>query len=161
NGNPSIRLLLPNGGELNAGNVCVMTDTNLCDNATHVLVRSVDPAKGNELAFIVKGAAPGTYTLIVDNAPADYTKVSYQLNEAPIATIASASCIGGSISGVTVRCNNVVSGGQLSIAWNAADTDSPDAKVSVGYAKVQTDGTVDPADMQLLAEGRALGGGNL
>jgi hypothetical protein len=160
-GNPSIRLLLPNGGELNAGNVCVMTDTNLCDSATRVLVRSTDPAKGNELAFIFKGAALGTYMLVVDNAPADYSKVSYQLNDAPTATITSTACAVGSIPGVTVRCNGVAGGGQVALVWNTSDLDSPDAKVSVGYAKVLADGTVDPADMQLLAEGRTLGAGNL
>jgi hypothetical protein len=161
-GNPSIRLLLPNGGgELNAGNVCVMTDTNRCDNATRVLVRSADPVKGDELAFIVKGAAPGTYTLVIDNAPADYSKVSYQLNEAPTASITSTACAVGSIPGVTVRCNGVTGGGQVALAWSTADLDSPEAKVSIGYAKVQADGTVDPADMQLLAEGRLLGSGNL
>jgi hypothetical protein len=126
-----------------------------------VLVRSADPVKGNELAFIVKGAAPGTYTLIVDNAPADYTEVSYQLNEAPTTTIASTACGVGSIPGVTVRCNGAAAGGQVAIAWNTADLDSPEAKVSVGYARVETDGTLDPADMQLLAEGRPLGAGNL
>jgi hypothetical protein len=161
-GDPSIRLLLPNGGgELNASNVCVMTDTNLCDGATRVLVRSADPAKGDELAFILKGAAPGTYTLLVDNAPADYTKVSYQLNQAPTATITSASCGVGSIPGVTVRCNGATGGAQVALAWNTADLDSPAATVSVGYARVQADGTLDPADMQLLAEGRPIGSGNL
>lgn len=151
-GNPTISLRLPNNSTITEATV---------NNTSQFFVRDLDATEGNDVVFILKGADPGDYSLIVDNAPADYTKVSYELNEMPTVSITQAACGGGAISGVTVACNGAGAGGSVNIAWTSADIDSPDAKATVGYVALpEGSDEADPAGFQTLADGRPLGAGS-
>ncbi len=150
-GSPTLRLAMPDQSEL----------TESVNTATRIFRRSTDAETGTDAAFVVGDATPGTYTLIIDNAPASYESYSYQLNNAATASITSATCGGAAIPGVTVKCNNVAAGGTVTMAWNALDADSPDARVSVGYAPVPDVGAaIDLATFTPLAEGLPLGPGS-
>jgi hypothetical protein len=137
-GAPTISLELPGGGQpLTEGSV---------NGTSQFFIRDLQAAPptggGNDLAFIIKGAAPGIYKLLVTNPPADFESVSYQLDNPP------------TLSGVTAsRTGNTVN-----IGWTAADPDTPDAKVSVSYVKIVS-GTADLGTAQLLTDTLPLGAG--
>ncbi len=84
-GNPSLRLRLPDGTELTPETVNGTTTGFLTDT----------DATGTNAYFVVRGAAPGQYQLLIDNAPADYEDVSYTLNEAPTVNITGVTCGAG------------------------------------------------------------------
>lgn len=144
-GNPQIRVQLPNG--------TIMTEQAV-DDVTSTFIRDFDEETGTrQLAFILKDAVPGTYTLLIDNAPANYEKVSYTINNAPDVQITSATCVGpvGSAPDVTVTCSGAPAGNFMTLTWNATDSDSPDATVSVGYAPLAEDGvSADTSSIQVL-----------
>jgi hypothetical protein len=91
-------------------------------------------------------AQPGTYQLVIDNAPAEYDINSMVLNNPP------------TLSNVAVSFSR----GLPVIGWTAADGDSPDAKVAVFYARVYS-GTTEPdlGSMIVITENVALGNGSL
>lgn len=82
-GAPSLRLN-PDGSEITPATV---------NNVTTGYMTSTD-AKGTNAFFIVKGAVPGSYQLLIDNAPAVYEDVSYTLNDPPKVTISNVTCSG-------------------------------------------------------------------
>lgn len=157
-GNPALRLRLPGGTELTPASA----------NGTTIGYLTATDETGTNAYFVVRGAAPGQYQLLIDNAPAEYEDVSYTLNEAPKVNIASVTCGGADVPGVTVTCANAVTAADLTataaggatVAWNATDMDSPNATVNVGYA-VDTGNpiSITLADVTILAENLPLGDG--
>lgn len=157
-GAPSLRLRFPDGTELAPNGV---------DNVTTGFLTETDDT-GTNAYFVVRGAAPGQYQLLIDNAPAAYEDVSYTLNEAPKVTITSVTCGGVDVPNVTVTCANAVTAADLTataasgatVTWNATDVDSPNATVNVGYA-VDTGNpiSITLADVTILAENLPLGDG--
>ncbi len=149
-GSPTLRLRLPN-------NTLLTESTN---NPSQMFVRSSDPISGTDAVFVVSGATPGTYTLIIDNAPVDYTHYAYELNAPPAATI-SASCTGAAAGGVTIACTPGPNGGQINASWAVSDTDTTNVEVSVGYVEVTGDGSdASFVNANLLNEGLTQGSGN-
>lgn len=123
-------------------------------------IRDTHPVSGTSQVFIVSGAAPGTYTLLIDNAPVDYQKVSYTLNNPPVVTITAATCGGSPVAGVTVACDGAPAGSKVMLNWEASDIDSEEVQVSIGYVSVPTDTSpIDFTAIELLVEGEALGSG--
>lgn len=157
-GSPSLRLRLPNGTELtpadaNGTTIGFLTDTD---------------ATGTNAYFVVRGAAPGQYQLLIDNAPAQYEDVSYTLNEPPTVNITGVTCGGANVAGITVTCANQIAAADLmapnasgaTVTWNAADMDTITATVNVGYVVDNGDpSTVGLADVTILAENLPLGAG--
>ncbi len=159
-GNPSLRLRLPDGTELTPETVNGTTTGFLTDT----------DATGTNAYFVVRGATPGQYQLLIDNAPADYEDVSYTLNEAPTVNITGVTCGGANVAGITVTCTNPVAAGAAEIrvpsasgatvTWTAADMDTITATVNVGYVVDSGDpSTVSLADVTVLAENLPLGNG--
>ena len=116
----------------------------------------------------MRGATPGQYQLLIDNAPAEYEDVSYTLNEAPTVTINSVTCGGTNVAGITVTCANAVNAATVmapdasgaTVAWNVSDMDSITATVNVGYVVDNGDpSTVSAADVTILSENLPLGAG--
>jgi hypothetical protein len=139
-GAPAIRLQLPGGtGTLTEQSV---------NGTTQHFIRDLQAAPptggGNDLAFIIDNATPGIYTLLIDNAPADFKTVSYHLDHAPTLQNAQAQR----------------SGNAVRVLWKAADVDSPNAKVSLSYVKVVS-GTSDLSTAQLLTDTLPLTSGAL
>lgn len=149
-GSPTLRLTLPDNSQLNES----------VNTATRIFRRTTDAETGTDAAFVIGDATPGTYTLIIDNAPAEYQQYSYELNNAGAANFTSVTCGGATIVGVAVECDGAAAGGTVSMAWNTTDADSPDARVSAGYVPVPAQGeTVDLSTFTPLAEGLAIGAG--
>ena len=157
-GSPSLRLRLPNGTELtpasaNGTTIGFLTDTD---------------ATGTNAYFVVRGATPGQYQLLIDNAPAQYEDVSYTLNEPPTLNITSVTCGGANVAGITVTCANQVAAAEVmvpnasgaTVTWNAADMDTLTTTVNVGYVVVAINPiSVTLADVTVLAENLPLGAG--
>lgn len=150
-GNPVLRLQLPDG--------TMMTEQSV-DNVTSTFLRDTTEEGDQELAFILKQAQPGTYSLIIDNAPVEYEKVSYIVNNEPELTSVSASCGGAPGDGVSVTCDGAVVGAEATVTWGATDSDSPDATVRVSYAQVNDSGAVDVINQRTLAADLPLGQGS-
>jgi hypothetical protein len=157
-GNPVLRLRLPNGTELTPANA----------NGTTIGFLTETDAEGTNAFFVLRGATPGQYQLLIDNAPAAYEDVSYTLNEAPTVAITSVSCGGANVAGITVSCADQVTAADLTapaasgatVNWTAADMDTVTATVSVGYVVDTGDpSTVGLADVTILAESLPLGAG--
>ncbi|MCB0185476.1 MAG: hypothetical protein KDE31_14500, partial [Caldilineaceae bacterium] len=72
-GNPVLKLRLPNGTELTPANA----------NGTTIGFLTATDENGTNAFFVLRGATPGQYQLLIDNAPAEYEDISYTLNEAP------------------------------------------------------------------------------
>ncbi len=145
-----IRLQLPSGTILTAGTV---------NGTTEVYTAESDLA-GGVLMFVLHGAAPGTYQLLIDNPPADYTANALVLNEAPTGGISNNVCGGAAVAGVTVTCNGSGANiGQVSFDWSAADIDTPAATVDVGYVQV-IDNVIDPTTFTVLEADQPLGSGS-
>jgi hypothetical protein len=139
-GSPTIRLQLPGG----AG---TLTEQNVNNTSQHFIrdLQAAPPAGGgNDLAFIIDNAAPGSYTLLIDNPPADFKTVSYHLDHAPTLQNAQAQR----------------SGNAVRVLWKASDIDSPSAKASISYVKIVS-GTPDLATAQLLTDTLPLTAGAL
>jgi Bacterial Ig-like domain len=136
-GSPTISLRLPDNSILTESTPNTATRRFIKD------LQAAPPAGGgNDRAFMIAGATPGTYTLIINNPPADFKTVAYQLDNPP------------TLSGVTAaRVGNTVN-----IGWTAADPDTPDAKVSISYVKIVS-GTADLSTAQLLTDTLPLGNG--
>lgn len=151
-GNPSLRLRLPDGSILSEQSV---------DNAGSTFIRNPKSEEDDfELAFILKDAQPGNYTLIVDNAPAVYDKVSYSVNNEPVLSAVSVSCGGPAVPGVSASCDGAPTGGQATVSWNATDNDSPDATVRVSAAPLDESGAVNELALRTLAADLPLGQGS-
>jgi hypothetical protein len=145
-----IRLQLPGGAILTKDTV----------NGTTQAYTAESDAKGGVLMFVLQNAAPGAYTLLIDNPPAVYTANTLELNQAPTGAISSNACSGPAISGVTVTCNGSGSNlGRVTFNWSAADIDTPDATVEVGYVQV-VNGVVDNTTFTPLQSGLPLGTGS-
>jgi hypothetical protein len=160
-GYPTVRLRLPGGA--------ILTEQNV-NNTTQTFIHDTAALSGTNLFFVVNDAAPGTYQLLIDNAPATYENVSYTLNEQPTAAIVSTVCGGANVSGVTVTCANAradapadaaaADASSVTVNWTAADSDSPDATVAVGYVVDPGEGNpVDYAAIAFRAEDLPLGAG--
>ncbi len=157
-GSPVLRLRLPNGTELtpasaNGSTIGFLTDTD---------------ETGTNAYFVVRGATPGQYQLLIDNAPAEYEDVSYTLNEAPTVNITSVTCGGANVTGITVTCANGVAAADLmvpsasgaTINWTAADMDTLTTTVNVGYVIDSGDPiSVTLADVTILSADLPLGAG--
>lgn len=152
-GDPILRLQLPDGTTLSEQTV---------DNESSGFLRNTGTiTEPHEVAILLKDVEPGVYTLIIDNAPAEYEQVSYVLNQAPTLTDVTATCGGAPADGVTVTCNGAPAGASVSVSWNAADSDSEDAKVSVAFTSVLTDGvSIDGTNQTLIIEDLPLGPGS-
>jgi hypothetical protein len=149
-GSPTLRLTLPDNSQLNES----------VNTATRMFRRETDAETGTDAAFVVGDATPGTYTVIVDNAPASYENYSYQLNNPAAANFTSVTCGGAVINGVTVKCDGAAAGGTVTMTWSAVDADSPDARVSAGYVPVPAAaGSIDLSSFTPLAEGLSIGAG--
>jgi len=157
-GSPALRLRLPDGTELTPESV----------NGTTIGFLTDTDATGTNAYFVVRGAAPGLYQLLIDNAPAAYEDVSYTLNEQPTVSISSVTCGGADVAGVSVTCANAVTAADAmvpnasgaTVNWSAADIDSPNAKVNVGYVVDSGNPiSVTLADVTILAENLPLGAG--
>lgn len=143
-GSPSLRLRLPNGTELTPATV---------NGATSDFLTATDAA-GTNAFFVLRGATPGQYQLIIDNAPADYEDVSYTLNEAPNLALTGVTCGGTAVTGVTVTCGaSATNGPDVTVTWHGTDLDSAAVQVSVGYAADNGDpAAIALADVIVLAE---------
>jgi hypothetical protein len=152
-GAPILRLQLPNG--------LILTEQTV-DNISSGFLRNTGTiTEPHEVAFMLKDAQPGVYTLIIDNAPAQYEKVSYVLNQPAQVGNVNAICGGEALAGVTVACNGAASGATVNISWQAADADSADAQVRVSYTAVLSDGiSVDGSNQTVIAAGLPLGAGS-
>lgn len=157
-GSPSLRLRLPNGTELTPASA----------NGTTIGFLTETDATGTNAYFVVRGAVPGQYQLLIDNAPAQYEDVSYTLNEAPVVNLTSVTCGGANVAGITVTCANSVAAAEVmvpsatgaTVTWNATDLDTITATVSVGIVDDTDDpSTVGLADVTILAENLPLGAG--
>lgn len=149
-GSPTLSLRLPNSTVLNES----------VNNASQMFVRSTDPISGTDAVFVISGATPGTYTLLIDNAPATYTNYAYELNAPPTASI-GANCSGGAVAGVTVVCTPGPNGSQVDASWIVSDTDSTDVQVSVGYVAVTGDGSdASFLNAEVLDDSQSQGSGN-
>jgi hypothetical protein len=158
-GNPTLRLRYPDGTILTVADV---------NNVTTGFLTESD-ANGTNAYFVVRGAAPGQYQLLIDNAPAGYENASYTLNEPPKVTITNVTCGGANVPGITVTCASQLNAADALVAetygatvnWTTSDMDSPNTQVSVGFVADSGDpGTVTLADVTILAEGQALGAGS-
>ncbi|GAB4110251.1 MAG: hypothetical protein Fur005_15260 [Roseiflexaceae bacterium] len=145
-----IRLRLPSGTILTQGSVNGTTET----------FANESDAEGGVLMFILQNAPAGTYQLLIDNPPAQYTANTLELDQIPTGSISAESCAGPAIGSVTMTCNGSGSSlSQISFNWSAADIDTPDATVDVGYVKVIS-GTIDNTTFTPLQSGLALGSGS-
>ncbi|MBX3014961.1 MAG: hypothetical protein KF832_25795 [Caldilineaceae bacterium] len=157
-GAPLLRLRLPDNTELTPETV----------NGTTTGFLTATDETGTNAYFVVRGATPGQYQLLIDNAPAEYEDVSYTLNEAPTVAITSATCGGADLPGITVTCANQVAAAAVmvpaasgaTVNWHAADMDTVTTTVAVGYVVDSGDpSTVNLADVTMLAEHLPLGNG--
>ena len=158
-GNPVLRLRLPGGEELTPATV---------DGVTSDFLTDADETGVNAF-FVVRGATPGQYQLIIDNAPAEYDDVSYTLNEAPRVTIIGVTCGGPTVTGIEVTCaGGVTAAGSLTpdatnatVMWNVTDLDSTEVQVSVGLA-ADNGGSeaITLADVTILAQALPAGDGS-
>jgi hypothetical protein len=152
-GAPQLRLRLPDGS--------ILTEQTIDRVNSGFLRHTGTPTEEHQLAFVLANAQPGSYTMIVDNAPAVYDKVSYRFNAEPTVGNALASCGGAPIAGVEVNCGGAARGPLVSINWSAQDTDSPTATVRIGYLPAPADGGApDLSNLTTLAEGLPLGDGS-
>ncbi|MFN8492479.1 MAG: hypothetical protein U0350_33065 [Caldilineaceae bacterium] len=159
-GNPVVSLRLPNN--------TVLTEATV-DKVNTDFIRETSTVSGTNLLFVVKNAAPGQYQILVDNAPAQYEKVSYTLNEQPTVNITGVTCGGSDLPGVTITCANGVNASATNnpnattatINWTASDIDSPNAKVSIGYVNDTGDkNNIDFSAITPLVENKPLGAGS-
>jgi hypothetical protein len=142
-GEPDIRLQLPNG--------TILTEA-MVDNVNTSFIRRTGRTDAeNDLLFLIADAQPGTYTLLIDNAPAQYDKMSYTMNGAPTISSMTATCDAQRLEGLDVRCNGAMGGSKVTLRWNASDSDSPDARVLVGYAPI-VNGEPDLTDIRILSD---------
>ncbi|MCB0108825.1 MAG: hypothetical protein KDE53_23050, partial [Caldilineaceae bacterium] len=157
-GNPVLKLRLPNGTELTPANA----------NGTTIGFLTATDENGTNAFFVLRGATPGQYQLLIDNAPAEYEDISYTLNEAPTVNIAGVTCGGANVAGITVNCTNAVNAANLmvpdasgaTVNWTASDMDTITATVNVGYVVDNGDpSTVSLADVTILSENLPLGAG--
>jgi hypothetical protein len=148
-GAPSIRLKLPDGS--------ILTEAG-ANGTTQQFVRYTQTVSNpNSLSFVLKPPALGSYQLLIDNAPADYTLGTFQLNAPPALASAAATCGGAPIAGVTASCGGG-GVGRATLAYSASDADSAGASVSVGYVSAPESGEPDLGDIYTLAEGLPLSG---
>jgi hypothetical protein len=152
-GDPILRLQLPDGTTLSEETV---------DDVTSAFIRNTATiTEPHEVAILLKDVEPGVYTLIIDNAPAEYEQVSYVLNHEPTLTDVTATCTGAPADGVTVTCNGAPAGATVEVNWHAADSDSEDAKVRVSFTSVLTDGiSIDSTNQTFIVEDLPLGPGS-
>ncbi|MBS1966104.1 MAG: hypothetical protein JST60_09880 [Chloroflexi bacterium SZAS-1] len=132
-GNPTVRLKLPNG--------TIITEATANGSNQEFIRQASADGTAKDLAFLLKPATPGSYQLLIDNPPASYNVVFFQLDTAP------------TISGVTANR----SGNTVAVNWSAAD-DTPGTVVSVGYAPL-AEGSAEPDFTRIytLTENLALG----
>jgi hypothetical protein len=152
-GTPTLRLGLPGGGEITPATV---------NNTTSFYEQASDPVSNTTtMMLILKPAAPGTYSLSIDGAPATYDFFNYEFNSPPTATINSTACTGSAAAGVTVACSAGAStGGSVNFSWAASDIDSSNAVVAVGYAPIIS-GELELDSLYVLADELPLGGNSL
>lgn len=160
-GSPVVSLILPDG-------VTKLTEATV-DKVNTEFLRETSPISGTNLLFVVKNAAPGTYKIVVDNAPAQYDKVSYTLNQLPTVSITGVTCGGSDLPGLTITCANGVVAADASsptatsatVNWTSSDIDSPNALVSVGYVTDTGDkNNVDFSAITIVKENLPLGAGS-
>ena len=142
-GNPTARLRLPSGTVLTSATV----------NGTSQRY-GLDSGGGQTAAgYEIDDAVPGTYQLLIDNAPASYEFKGLLLNQAPKLALGALTCGGAPITGVTLQCNAVGAGSTANISWVSSDSDSPDYNVRVGYAAItDVNLPVDYTSIKTLAE---------
>ncbi|MEZ4865871.1 MAG: hypothetical protein R3C14_31445 [Caldilineaceae bacterium] len=179
-GAPVLTLRRPDNSEIAAAAV---------DNTTTGFLTETDE-NGTNAYFVVRGALPGQYQLLIDNAPATYEEVAYTLNAAPDVSITAVTCGGTTVAGITVTCSTPAASSaalmtpaansaalmtpaansaalmtpaanSAAVTWTASDTDTPTATVSVGYVVDSGDpSTVGLADVTILTDSLPLGDGS-
>jgi hypothetical protein len=151
-GAPILRLQRPDG--------TILTEESV-DNVTSGFLRNTATiTQPHDVAFLLKDAQPGVYTMIIDNAPAEYEKVSYVLSQEPTLSDVTVTCGGEPVAGVTVTCNGATSGTTVNIGWSAADRDSITATVRVAYTAVLSDGvSIDGTNLTFITDTLPLGAG--
>lgn len=153
-GAPILRLQLPNG--------TILTEQTVDNTSSGFLRNTGTISEPHEVAFMLKDAQPGVYTLILDNAPAQYEQVSYVLNQPARVSNVNVTCGGEAMAGVTVVCNGAASGAAVNIGWQAADADNAEATVRISYSAVLSDDiSLDGSNQTVIADGLALGTGNV
>jgi hypothetical protein len=166
-GTPLVRLQLPDG--------TILTESTV--NGTNQTVLAETQAITKSIYFVVSGATPGTYKLLIDNAT-DYEKVSYTLNTAPQLTIGDVTCpssnpptpvntvclIGLNASAdpsVAASAVEQINASSATITWTGSDIDSPGATVNIGYIKDSGDkDNIDYSAINFVAEGLPLSAGS-
>ena len=162
-GNPVLSLVLPDNTILTEGSV---------NGTTQTFLRETETVSGTNLLFTISGATPGTYQLVITNAPVEYENVSYTLNSAPTATLDNVVCGGGNVPGLTVTCHTPIplvvsaqaaapAATNVTVDWTSADIDSPGATVAVGYAPdAGAPELLDYSTINFVAEDLPLGAGS-
>lgn len=159
-GTPQLRLRLPDG---------TVIDESI-NTATAKFKRTSYEDGSADAVFVLTPAAPGNYTVLIDNAPVAYEANLFYLDLKPQVALTNVQCQGAAVAGVTVSCPNGNNPGSIKVDWNATDVDTPGATVRVGYAVV-TDtvaaavselnrDAVNANDFIPLADGLAQGAGS-
>ncbi len=152
-GNPTLRLVVPL--PRNTGVLTLTKET--VNGTTQRYGRDEGDGQVAE-GFEIDDAGPGTYQLIIDNAPVGYEAKFVSFNQAPKLTVTGLTCSGPAVAGVTTNCNGAGTGSTAQISWTSSDIDSPDYQIRVGYAAI-TDANlpIDYTSIKTLAE---MPGGN-
>ncbi len=164
-GTPLVRLQLPDGTILSEGTINGTSQTVLVD--TQSITKSV--------YFVLSGATPGTYKLLIDNAT-DYEKVSYTVNNSPKLAVGDVTCPSRPLTPVTTVCRiglsartdvsvdasavEAINASTATITWTGSDIDSPGTTVTIGYIKDSGDkNNIDYSAINFISEGLALSAG--
>lgn len=160
-GAPQLRLRLPDS---------TVIDESI-DTPTAKFKRTSYADGSADAMFVLTPAAPGNYTVIIDNAPASYEANLLYLDLKPQVNLTAVQCQGAPVVGVTVTCSNGAGNpSSVKVDWNASDVDTLGVTVRVGYAVVTE--TVAAAVSELnrdaanandfipLVDGMALGAGS-
>lgn len=132
-GSPTVRLKLPNN--------TIISEATANGTTQEFIRQTSSDGTAKDLAFLLKPATPGSYQLLIDNPPAGYEVVFFQLDSAP------------TISSLTANR----SGNNVAVNWSAAD-DTPGTVVSVGYAPLQANSSLpDYTRIYTLTDNLAVG----
>jgi hypothetical protein len=148
-GNPVLTLEGPNGLRY------VSTQLTNSDTAPAIYLNEGNATEGFDRAIVVRNAPVGNYTLFIDNAPASYEQVFYQINQAPIITQAQFVCSGFDGSPlVDTRCDGQPSGDGVVVNYRLSDPDGPESFAYAGFIAVDGAGNVAPgALLRVVQEG--------
>jgi hypothetical protein len=136
---------------------------NNSDTAPAIFIEEGNATDGYDWAIVVRNAPAGQYTLIVDDAPAQYEQISYRVNQAPTLTDVAFTCFNPQTENETLLvatlCDDAQAGDGVQVRFRATDADGPEATAAVGYVPVQEDGSVaEEALVRLVQENLPVNG---